>query len=118
MELLTLYVWLSLHSILVGLAVLLVISILYMVVILLILASMNDTEVEESEKKPWMKWWKRMPAMAISFFALLILIPNPQQIAVLVAGHYALKMSETPEAGKVMALLRKKANEYLDEATK
>lgn len=118
MELLALYFWLSLNSILGGLFAFLVATLLYWVFAGMALVDMNDTEREEQEKTTWVKWWKRTPVMILSFFALLILIPNQQQTAVLVAGHYALKMSETPEAGKVMTLLRKKANEYLDEATK
>jgi len=118
MELLLLYLWLSLESITVGILVVMLCSLVFWYFGGVVLNNMYPFEREKEEKKAWVKWLKRMPAMAISFFALLVLIPNQQQTAVLVAGHYALKLAETPEAGKVMTLLRKKANEYLDEALK
>ena len=56
-----------------------------------------------------------MIPLFLSLGFLITIIPNQIQTAVLVAGHYALKMANTPEASKVMSVLRKKANEYLDQ---
>lgn len=55
------------------------------------------------------------PYYAICLAAVNLVMPGQTQTAVLVAGHYALTMAASPEASKVMAVLRKKANEYLDE---
>lgn len=38
--------------------------------------------------------------------------------AILVGAHYADTLSRSPEGEKVMTLVRKRANEYLDEAIK
>jgi hypothetical protein len=43
------------------------------------------------------------------------LMPTSKQLAALVAGHYALRVIESPEVAKIVQLARKKANEYLDE---
>lgn len=48
----------------------------------------------------------------------LITLPTSNQAAVLVGTHYAVKLAESPEGLKVQSLIRKKANEFLDEQLK
>lgn len=58
-----------------------------------------------------------MEVIAAAFLApVLLLTPTARDIAVLVSTHYALELGKSPEGTKVMSLIRKKANEYLDEA--
>lgn len=47
---------------------------------------------------------------------ILVALPSKTDVAILVGGHYALKAVESPEAAKVMTLMRAKANALLDEA--
>jgi phage major head subunit gpT-like protein len=63
------------------------------------------------EVVPYMRW---VLVSAVMGIVGAILLPSTKEAAVLVAGHYALKMADSPEATKVLAVLRKKANEYLD----
>ena len=52
----------------------------------------------------------------LAFCALSVLvIPTSQQLAVLVGVNYAMKLSGSPEGQKILALVRKKANQLLDE---
>ena len=47
-----------------------------------------------------------------------IILPSKTDVAILVGANYALKAAETPEAQKVMSILRAKANEILDAEIK
>lgn len=85
----------------------------------------------EREEATWVKWveeqrktsvylkaFNRCKWVFLCALGLLIVVPSQTQTAVLVAGHYALRMADSPEASKVMQVLRKRANEYLDEELK
>jgi hypothetical protein len=52
------------------------------------------------------------------FLALVGIIPSKADVAILVGANYAFKAADTPEAQKVMTLIRNKANEMLDEQLK
>ena len=132
MELFLLYVWMKLSTILVVLGIFIaagVVAVLFCVITLLddsVPKRYNydtreewETAVEAKKKNrgPYrllqrLKW--AIPAL----IALFVVMPSQTQTAVLVAGHYALRMADSPEASKVMQVLRKKANEYLDENLK
>ena len=132
MELFLLYVWMKLSTILVVLGIFIaagVVAVLFCVITLLddsVPKRYNydtreewETAVEAKKKNrgPYrllqrLKW--AIPAL----IALFVVMPSQTQTAVLVAGHYALRMADSPEASKVMQVLRKKANEYLDEELK
>lgn len=65
------------------------------------------------------KWlWWSMIFMAIFCFLVGHLLPTPKQAAALVGTHYAVQLAGSPEGQKVMTLIRKKANDYLDEQLK
>ena len=55
---------------------------------------------------------------SVIFSVALIAIPSKTDVAILVGANYAFKAAATPEAQKVMTLIRKKANEMLDEQLK
>lgn len=107
MELFLLYLWLKLDTVINLLGGLTTIS------VLLILGTLLIAGVSEGEYffKRVLKW---AIVGACSGVVLITVLPTSKQAAVLVAGHYALKISESPEAAKVMSVLRKKANEFLD----
>lgn len=52
-------------------------------------------------------------ALVISAITMVV-IPTSKQTAYLVGGYYALRVADTPEAQKIVQVLRKKANDYLD----
>lgn len=133
MELFLLYVWMKLSTILVVLGIFIaagVVAVLFCAAALLDDDSVPkrynydtreewETAVEAHKKNrgPYrllqrLKW--AIPAL----IALFVVMPSQTQTAALVAGHYALRMADSPEASKVMQVLRKKANEYLDEELK
>ena len=132
MELLLLYLWMKLPTIQVVLGIFIaagVVAVLFCASTLLddsVPKRYNydtreewETAVEAKKKNrgPYrllqrLKW--AIPAL----IALFVVMPSQTQTAVLVAGHYALRMADSPEASKVMQVLRKKANEYLDEELK
>jgi outer membrane lipopolysaccharide assembly protein LptE/RlpB len=58
----------------------------------------------------WLKIWT--PILVV----VLILLPDSKQAAIMVGTHYAVRAAESPEAVKVMTLIRMKANELLDKA--
>lgn len=136
MELLLLYLWMKLTTLAVlnGVAILLC-GILGFV---LFLGSLDERELPKRHifgtKEEWeaackyqveqdnTRWEtrvrQRLKWIIPALIALFVVMPSQTQTAVLVAGHYALRMADSPEASKVMQVLRKKANEYLDENLK
>ena len=62
--------------------------------------------------------WKKCFGVWFLCASLAILVPSSNQMAGLVVGGVALKAVESPEAQKLLGLLRKQANEYLDEQLK
>jgi hypothetical protein len=108
MELFLLYLWMKLDLLQMLFAVPLVSGCVGLVVMgITTLAADMDTD-------DFKKWLKPLLKVMLPLLFLLIVVPTQKQTAVLVAGHYALKAIETPEAAKIMGVLRKKANEYLD----
>lgn len=71
-----------------------------------------------ADRAPYLKWIRRLVCIAACLWIVVLFAPNQKTIAVLVGGHYALKLADTPEAGKVMQVLRQKANDLLDEQLK
>ena len=132
MELFLLYVWMKLSTIQVVLGIFIaagVVAVLCCVIALLndsILRRYNYDTREEWETAVEAKKKNRTPYRLLqrlkwaipALIALFVVMPSQTQTAVLVAGHYALRMADSPEASKVMQVLRKKANEYLDEELK
>lgn len=121
MELFLLYIWLKLGTI----STFLIISAVILTICFLIMMARVPIHNENyeykirlgEEKKLYFSEvpWKRLliPSIFCALFAGFL--PTKTDVAVLVAGHYALKLSDTPEAGKLMTLIRKKANDILDE---
>ena len=67
-----------------------------------------------TEDNLWPKAFRNLSIVA-TLILVSNLIPSKTDTAILVGAHYALKVAETPEAAKVMTLLRQKANDLLDE---
>jgi len=114
MELLLLYFWLKLNTIIAFLGfasgILIVISILCVIVYLDTSAYGDGPTLGGSFKA-----FSRAGVAGVLLLVLTFAIPNRTETAILVGANYAFKAAETPEAQKVMTLIRKKANELLDE---
>lgn len=132
MELFLLYIWLKLDTISVVCGLLGLFFAIYGVGHVLAIGNDKDynkcsdykyasdsekRELDTKHKSKQTEWYHHAIGGAICTSLLWftgLALPSQPQAAVLVAGHYALKMSESPEASKVMSVLRKKANEFLD----
>lgn len=119
MEILLLYIWLKLNfitGIFIGATILLV----FIGVAGWLWANDSRTYEEDAERiKKWKPiFFKRLVPAALFCLLASGMTPSRTDVAILVGGHYALKLSETPEAGKIMSILRSKANEILDSELK
>lgn len=66
-------------------------------------------------------WWsqtKKVLIAGVSCLIISVMLPSTQQTAILVGTHYAVDLAKSPEGVKVFSLIRKKANDYLDEQLK
>lgn len=138
MELLLLYLWMKLNVVPWVLIPLILLSGLFGLIAGLThhddatwRKSWEELSYQQRADTPWPKWieeqrktsiylkaFNRCKWVFLCALGLLIVVPSQTQTAVLVAGHYALRMADSPEASKVLQVLRKKANEYLDEELK
>lgn len=83
--------------------------------------SLSDSRSAQEAKEFRTKWWsklKRTLIIGISCLIISVMLPSTQQTAILVGTHYAVDLAKSPEGVKVFSLIRKKANDYLDEQLK
>lgn len=119
MELFLLYAWLKLdgvHFILAGATVVLMLGTVFAGIGYLI--NDGDYNFEKRARDGCRNAIRRMWVPLVVVIVTQLVLPTSKQTAYLVGGHFALKAASTPEAEKVMAILRKKANEYMDEQLK
>lgn len=113
MELFLLYIWLklgSLYVLLIALSIFTILSTFFMAI------AVSDSEDDEQES--WVAMRNISAKLAVTFILCATLLPSKTDVAILVGANYALKAAETPEAQKVMTILRAKANEILDAEIK
>lgn len=118
MELFLLYIWLKLGSISTFL-----ITICVLLAGVAIWSAMNISEYHEKYiGKGYVKQMtdrrNKFTMYSLITLALVGGLPSKTDVAILVGANYALKAAETPEAQKVMTILRAKANEILDAEIK
>lgn len=114
MEILFVYLWLKLNTLIVVCAVVGVFCGLFF------LAS-SISNADAFRPLAWAEWWSRKRKfcfLSISFLVLAVSIPDRGDTAILIGTHYAVKLANSPEGEKVVSLIRQKANEYLDEQLK
>lgn len=119
MELVLLYLWLKLDTIIgifaAGCCLFLILSVVRL------MACDSECQYSETQEKKAARWARHRPTIlrrfliACAFAFVSVSIPSRTEVAVLLGGHYALKAVNTPEAAKVMSVMRKKANEILDK---
>ena len=82
----------------------------------------KDSCYQKEEKQIFAdKWWKKTKTAIITGFVCLFLanaLPDPKEMAILVGTSYAVDFAKSPEGAKIGVLIRKKANDYLDEQIK
>lgn len=68
-------------------------------------------------KGPFFSWFqKKYFYMLLGFVFLSIVTPSAKDTAILVGASYAIDLAKSPEGQKIQTLIRKKANDFLDEA--
>ena len=118
MEVFLVYLWLKLDSFLRSLVVV-GLCLLYSLIIY-IFGKSNCREKEEKQEFAD-KWWKSVKkAVYAGIFCLFVVLvaPSSKQTAILVGTSYAVDFAKSPEGAKIGELIRKKANDYLDEQLK
>lgn len=113
MELFWLYLWMKMDALHSGIAILTLVGSL-----LSLFTAFFITLVDKWHSGNNLKYWRRLAVSTAVFGLLALVIPTSNQIAGLVAAKLAINASESPEAQKLGIVLRKKANEYLDEQLK
>jgi hypothetical protein len=78
----------------------------------------NDIEEDRNSYLLLKKGMKIFLTAALIFGTTHTLLPSSKETAVLVGTHYAVQLANSPEGQKVGSLIRKKANEFLDEQLK
>ena len=118
MEVFFVYLWLKLDSFLalVGVAGF---ALLFCWVAYLI--GKDGCHYEDAKEVFMNKWWnKTKKAVYLGFFCIFIatMAPTSKETAILVGTSYAVDFAKSPEGAKIGVLIRKKANDYLDEQIK
>ncbi|MGE5452214.1 MAG: hypothetical protein ACM3VZ_10300 [Acidobacteriota bacterium] len=117
MEVFLVYLWLKLDTVLIVMCtcgVLMLISPAFY-------AMSKDLVWKDEEIRRIELMWPIYKRAFISGCVILILctvLPSSKQTAILVGTSYAVDLAKSPEGVKVVSLIRKKANEYLDEELK
>lgn len=81
----------------------------------------NNLNKDESytlfdKKHGWLKKTSLITAIFSIIFA--IVTPSAKDTAILVGASYAIDLAKSPEGQKISLLIRKKANDFLDEQLK
>lgn len=116
MELFVLYLWLKLDTINLLGQNLIPMAVICLGVLTFWFFVCTVENKPQYKPKKWL-WFLATFLLSIGVF-LSTVLPSSKQMAYLVGGHFALKAAETPEAAKIVQVLRKKANEFLDDQLK
>lgn len=113
MEVFLVYLWLQLNGIKIMLAALALVLFIFAIGWAVYMSDAGRWEEKTHTPK-----LKRKFLNVLGLCVLAFAIPNSNTMAYMVATHYAVAFGQSPEAQKVVSLLRKKANEILDEELK
>ena len=76
------------------------------------------TKSKEDYYIKWSKPYKRFLLAISILFTFGVLLPSSKDLAILIGASYAVDFAKSPEGAKIGTLIRKKANDYLDEQLK
>lgn len=118
MELFVIYLWLKVDLFInIFTWVLAPITLIVLVVYAIARSEKNSYSIEEF-KTNWDNKLKKFLIVSGTLFTIGILTPDSKDIAILVGASYAVDFAKSPEGAKIGTLIRKKANDYLDEQLK
>lgn len=118
MEVFLVYLWLKLDSFLMSLFF---IGFFFLFSWVIYCIGKSECWSKEEKQDFTDKWWKKTKkAVYAGFFCLFIVLlaPSAKETAILVGTSYAVDFAKSPEGAKIGSLIRKKANDYLDEQIK
>lgn len=125
MELFLLYLWLKLDSIITVLGFVCFLSVVALGIYYICRSVDYCDNYIRDRKESYVafdaghKNLKKYLVLAIPFSLITaVALPDSKDTAILVGASYAIDLAKSPEGVKVQSLIRKKANEYLDEALK
>lgn len=111
MELLFVYLWLKLDA-------LITVLVFGAVIIFCISIGAAIGNFTSSAWEQWRQQQKKRTFFGVLFVIVAVLVPTSKDTAILIGTHYAVKLANSPEGEKVVSLIRKKANDYLEEQLK
>ena len=118
MEVFLVYLWLKINAFSVLLSVVGIVLMLMIIwYALKVDMTWNDTE-KVIVREQWWPIVKRNFFIGAACIVFAVSIPSTQQVAILVGTSYAVDFAKSPEGAKIGSLIRKKANDYLDEQIK
>jgi len=118
MELFVIYLWLKVDLFInIFTWVLAPITLIVLLVYAIARSEKNSYSIEQF-KTNWDNKLKKFLIISGTLFTIGILTPDSKDIAILVGASYAVDFAKSPEGAKIGTLIRKKANDYLDEQLK
>lgn len=118
MELFVIYLWLKVDLFINIFTWVLVPITLIVLLVYAIARSEKSSYSIEQFKTNWDNKLKKFLIVSGTLFTIGILTPDSKDIAILVGASYAVDFAKSPEGAKIGSLIRKKANDYLDEQLK
>jgi len=118
MEVFLVYLWLKINAFSM---ILLIAGIILMLMIVWYRMKLDFAWDAEGKKIVRDQWWsvvKRNFFIGVACVIISTATPSAQQVAILVGTSYAVDFAKSPEGAKIGQLIRKKANDYLDEQLK
>jgi len=118
MEVFLVYLWLKINAFSM---ILLIAGIILMLMIVWYKMKLDFAWDAEGKKIVRDQWWsvvKRNFFIGVACVIISTATPSAQQVAILVGTSYAVDFAKSPEGAKIGQLIRKKANDYLDEQLK
>ena len=118
MEVFLVYLWLKINAFSM---ILLIAGIILMLMIVWYRMKLDFAWDAEEKKIVRDQWWsvvKRNFFIGVACVIISTATPSAQQVAILVGTSYAVDFAKSPEGAKIGQLIRKKANDYLDEQLK
>lgn len=118
MELFVIYLWLKVDLFINIFTWVLAPVTLIVLLVYAIARSEKSSYSIEQFKTNWDNKLKKFLIISGTLFTIGILTPDSKDIAILVGASYAVDFAKSPEGAKIGTLIRKKANDYLDEQLK
>lgn len=118
MELFIIYLWLKV-DLFTNLFTWFLVPITLIVLLIYVIARSEKSSYSIDQfKTNWDSKLKKFLIVSSTLFTIGVLTPDSKDIAILVGASYAVDFAKSPEGAKIGTLIRKTANDYLDEQLK